>query len=319
MHKNNIYYFAGLNPGIVTDPTERVLATNTLFEDITDINPANWNLHLLVSSPAINFGSYVGIILDFEGVKIDSIPNAGIYEQIGSLVVSKFKAIAQSSSIKCFGASAKISISAIGGIAPYFGTGDYTVNAGNYKYIVKDSQGLTDTISVTITAPSPISINLDSSSIVPTVNVLPNLYIVASGGTPPYIFKLNEGQFQSTGLFTNVSPALYNITVQDTNKCIATKLYPFLITSVNEIAAFKNELYVFPNPSTSNFTLNIQSPNQTPIPVSIRVYNAAGYLVYSFQGKTGMQYKIGDNFKYGIYTLVTNFKNSTHATQLFKL
>jgi len=319
IHKNNIYYFAGRNPGIVSDPTEKVLTTNTLFEDITDLNPLNWNLHLLATSPAINFGSYVGILNDFDGEAVDSIPNAGVYELIGSLSVSKFKAVAQFNAIKCFGTSTNVIVSAIGGTAPYFGLGDYTVNAGNYKYVVKDFQGLTDTVSIAITEPSPIVINTDSISILPAVNSLYNLDIVASGGTPPYTFKLNEGQFQSKGVFTNITPALYNITVQDTNKCKATKLYPFLITAINEIAPFKNDFYVFPNPSASNFTLNVQSPNQTPIPLSIRVYNASGYLVYSFQGKTDIQYKIGDNFKYGIYTLVTNFKNSTHATQLFKL
>ena len=318
-HKNNIYYFAGHKSGIVTDPSEMLLITNNLFEDITDLNPANWDLHLLAGAPAVNFGSNVGILYDFEGQPVDTIPNVGLYEHIGSLTIARFKAAAQYTTIKCFGASANVNISAIGGTAPYTGTGEFTVVAGTYKYIVKDLVGLTDTVSVTITEPSQIVINTDNYLTVPSLNSLPNLSIVASGGTPPYLFKLNEGVFQTSGLFANISPALYNITVQDTNKCSSSKLYPFLITAINEQPALYNEIYVFPNPSASNFTLNVQRTDLIHIPLTIRVFNTAGYLVYSFQGETGIQYTLGDNFKYGIYTLVANYKNTTHAIQLFKL
>ena len=319
MHKNNIYYLAGRNPGIVIDASERLITTNTLFEDMTDVNPVNWNLHLLANAPAINFGSSVGIPNDFEGFKVDATPNAGIYEQIGALLISRFKAVAQSTLINCFGSSAKVSISAIGGTAPYFGIGDFTVQAGNYKFTVVDGVGLSDTVLVKVSEPDAIIINTNNIAQDGASVNFSNLSIIASGGTPPYSFKLNDGKFQSDGTFTNLTPALYNITVQDTNKCSVSKLYPFLITGINEFPIHKNEISVFPNPSASNFNLKVQKSDFANLPLTIRVFNSTGYLVYTFQGNTNTQYILGDNFKYGMYTLVADFKNTTQTFQLFKL
>ena len=42
---------------------------------------------------------------------------------------------------------------------------------------------------------------------------------MASGGVLPYTYKLNEGIYQSSNIFTNITPATYNVTVMDANSC----------------------------------------------------------------------------------------------------
>ncbi len=317
LHKNNMYFLANKTPGIVFDPTESQINGNILFQDISDPDPANWNLHLLANSPAINFGANIGILFDYDGFPVDTIPNAGVYEQLGASL--KFRAVVQSTPIKCYGASSKIAISAVGGTSPYQGIGDFTVLAGNYKYIVSDAIGLKDTVNLEMTEPGPIVINIDNNPVLSSFNNFANLSITAFGGTPPYLFRLNEGLFQTSSLFQNIVPSLYNITVQDSNNCTTSKVFPFLITAINESKALNNEIYVFPNPSSSSFILNVQNNKGINQPLSIRVFSTEGYLVYTFQGKTGISYTLGENFKYGNYTLVANYQNTSHAIQIFKL
>jgi gliding motility-associated-like protein len=45
--------------------------------------------------------------------------------------------------------------------------------------------------------------------------------MAASGGTSPYLFSLNGGTYQSSGIFSNLAAAAYTISVMDANLCTA--------------------------------------------------------------------------------------------------
>jgi hypothetical protein len=63
-----------------------------------------------------------------------------------------------SSSILCNGGNAVVSVTAAGGIAPYTGTGNFTVTAGTYSYSISDINGCLNSTSITVTEPSLLSI-----------------------------------------------------------------------------------------------------------------------------------------------------------------
>lgn len=47
-----------------------------------------------------------------------------------------------------------------------------------------------------------------------------NLTVTASGGKEPYEYRINDGDFQLSNVFTDLDPQYYNIYVMDQNDCI---------------------------------------------------------------------------------------------------
>ena len=134
--------------------------------------------------------------------------------------------------VSCFEtASGIVTVEGIGGLPPYeyqLNSGSYqssgtfgSLIAGTYTFSVRDALLNTfDTVAV-ITQPS--------SSVVASLNTSTNILcygdntgsviVTASGGTPPYEYKLGEGTYQSFGTFGSLAAGSYTITVQDANKC----------------------------------------------------------------------------------------------------
>jgi len=81
-HKNNLYHLSGGSLGYTIDASETMLAAATVvFNNTTNVNPALWDYHVSVTSPAYNYGQLLGLTRDFEAnaVPVDN-PEAGIYE-----------------------------------------------------------------------------------------------------------------------------------------------------------------------------------------------------------------------------------------------
>ena len=66
-------------------------------------------------------------------------------------------ATATAGTIACNGGSTTINVSAANGTAPYTNTGNFSVTAGTYSYIVVDAAGCDDTVSATVTQPAAIT------------------------------------------------------------------------------------------------------------------------------------------------------------------
>ena len=126
----------------------------------------------------------------------------------------KLEASSSSTTIACKGESATITVSAVGGVGPYTGTGEFTVQAGKYSYTVTDSNGCTSTTEITVTEPEKLVAKIDASSI--SCNGDSALVIVsATGGTQPYV---GTGSFyEKAGTFT--------YTVTDANGCTSTDTF----------------------------------------------------------------------------------------------
>ena len=136
---------------------------------------------------------------------------------------------ASSISTSCAGNNGSITATATGGKAPL----QYSINgtlfqasnifnsltAGIYTVTVKDANGCSASQSITVLTSSSVVINVTSTNAnCNSGNGI--ITVTASGGTAPYEFSINGTIFQNSGLFINVAPGVYPVTVRDSLGCI---------------------------------------------------------------------------------------------------
>ncbi len=104
------------------------------------------------------------------------------------------------------------------------------LSSGNYGVTVTDANGCTESSSVNITAPPPISIDLDAGE--PICNGASNgsITVDISGGTAPFDIDWNNGA--TTATIGDLAAGSYTVTVTDINGCSATAT-----TSITEHSA----------------------------------------------------------------------------------
>ncbi len=125
-----------------------------------------------------------------------------------------------------------IAINASGGVAPY----SYSLNGGNYQssntfnnltagtYIVnvKDLKSCSGIITgIIIVQANTLTSQLTQVNDAVCGQSNGSLTVTASGGTPPYLYVVSNGKYQSTGYFTNLSSGTYNVWVIDSKNCIS--------------------------------------------------------------------------------------------------
>ncbi len=138
-----------------------------------------------------------------------------------------------------------INLAVFGGVGSYqyhWNTNDTTKNlsgiaAGTYHVTVTDSNGCTETKSITLDQPDPLVID---ASIV-NVSVINGsngaIYLDVEGGTEPYYYNWNTGDTSQNLTFIDIG--IYSVTVVDNNYCKDSGTYevegvtPTLYTSAN--------------------------------------------------------------------------------------
>lgn len=117
---------------------------------------------------------------------------------------------------------AVVTVNASGGTAPYLYTindrpyqtsNSFTLSAGTYRFVVKDSNGCIKSVTMVVISPSRLSISFTGEPIrcyggVSTYTIHP------VGGIAPYSYKVNNGAFQSSNMYT-VGAGQYTVTVKD--------------------------------------------------------------------------------------------------------
>jgi len=127
--------------------------------------------------------------------------------------------------IKCFGGTATVSVTATGGTGELDGIGTFEVLAGTHTFYVTDENGCIDSAILTITEPRILEITPPISITEPILcfGGLARVHVMAEGGT---------GLIDSTGHFSR--PAGKHIfTVSDENGCTATD--SIIITQPNQL------------------------------------------------------------------------------------
>lgn len=133
--------------------------------------------------------------------------------------------------ISCYGeSSGSLDLSVTGGTPPYSflwsngaTTEDITgLPAGNYLVTITDSKGCTSVASAAVTQPASAL----SGSVVTRTNVSDyggndgSVTVSGSGGTSPYMYRLDDGEYQSGGTFGSLSAGTYTLKVRDAGMCL---------------------------------------------------------------------------------------------------
>lgn len=188
---------------------------------------------------AINGGSFQGSNT-FPGLSVGTyqitVKDANNCTSNVSQAITQPTAIAATSStqsVVCFGQSnGSITINASGGTAPL----QYNLNggvfqsqnsfnnlsAGNYNVIVKDANNCQFPLSVTVTQPTAIQVNAQSSPTSCSSSSNGSITLLATGGNGPYQYSINGGTPNSNGVFPGLSSGVYTYLVTGANQCSAS-------------------------------------------------------------------------------------------------
>jgi hypothetical protein len=93
--------------------------------------------------------------------------------------------------------------------------------AGTYIVGVRDQNGCTDTLLVTLTEPGVLQLSLiNSEDAVCFGESNGSIQVAAASGTPPYQYSLDGVNYQGSGTFAGLGAGTYTVTVKDANGCL---------------------------------------------------------------------------------------------------
>lgn len=126
----------------------------------------------------------------------------------------------------------EISFSASGGTGPYtytyrgyntLGQTDFSdLQPGTYPITVTDATGATASQTITLTQTiNPPTVTATSFTNPDCGTTDGSVTLTATGGTPPYLFSINDSTWQTSNVFSNLSAGIagYPFQVQDANGC----------------------------------------------------------------------------------------------------
>jgi len=244
----NVNCFGG-NDGSVTVSASG--GTSTYSYNIGSGNQSNGNFTGL--SP----NSYTVTVTDANGCSATT--SASITQPAAALSASA----GSPTNVNCFGGSdGSVAVTASGGTASYtynIGSGNQSngnftsLTANSYTVTVTDANGCTATSTAAIIQPTPI---------VPAITDNGNgtATASASGGTVSgsysYQWDASTGN-QATATATGLTSGNYCVTITDDNSCTATHCENIIISGLSGTLTDINQFDVMPNPSTGEFTINI--------------------------------------------------------------
>jgi Secretion system C-terminal sorting domain len=106
-----------------------------------------------------------------------------------------------------------------------------------------------------------------------------NFYIFnyVQGGVPPLLFSLNNGPFQTSDIFYNISPGSYTVTAKDFFGCTSTCWVYYNPTKMNKENSIET-IKIYPNPAKNEITI-IANNNAQFNDASICIINIYGQIV----------------------------------------
>ncbi len=200
--------------------------------------------------------------------------------------LSALTAIASiTSPINCNGGSAVVNVSATGGTAPYIGTGTFTVAAGTYNYTVTDSNGVTNSTSITVTQPTALAATV-VSGVIAAYGGVTSITSTTTGGTLPYTYALNNGVFQTSNIFNNIIAGSHIVTIKDAKGCLINKSITITqpVTTLNCTATASGVIACNGN----SVLVNVAATGGTPPYTGTGSYNVpAGNYTYTVTDAVG--------------------------------
>lgn len=188
--------------------------------------------------------------------------------------------ITAQTNVLCAGnTTGSVTISASGGTGPYtydIGSGPSAsgtfsaLGAGNYTVTILDAEGCSATVPITITEPTQLTLDLlnQTDATCPS-NDNGSIEVQASGGTAPYTYTINGGGASGSGLYQNLIPGTYTLSVTDLNGCsvsadftlIGSPLIAATETVVNEscIGDCSGSIDIVTSQGTAPFSFSIDN------------------------------------------------------------
>ncbi len=139
--------------------------------------------------------------------------------------------VSKTETTSCKSINAQLEVAGVGGDGPYDykkGDGIYQTNpvftnlgAGTYSIFVKDTKGCVRQLDVPITAANStldaiFSSSPDNQCEAPHIGTIS---ITPSGGTLPYVIKIDNGVFASVTVFNSLTSGVHTVVVKDGEDC----------------------------------------------------------------------------------------------------
>ncbi len=209
-------------------------ADGTLTLDATGGTPPyQYSLNNIVyfsSNKFLNLaaGSYTTYVKDARGC---ITVRSEVLNQYSPLVISSVTRVAPSA---CGNSNGSLTINKSGGTTPF----TYSINninyftsnvfsnlaSGTYITYVKDIKGCIASLPATINAPSSLVITSLTKVAASGCNANGSITINRTGGTPPFLYSLNNVNYFSSNIFTNLAGGSYTAYVKDASGCTATRV-----------------------------------------------------------------------------------------------
>lgn len=132
--------------------------------------------------------------------------------------------------------------------SPFSSTREWNnLDAGAYEFTIIDNKNDSLTEQIMIAQPDSLTMGLIIDG--------QNMVVNASGGTPPYLYSLDDGfLFLETNDFRDLDPATYLVVVKDKNNCLV-KDTAAIVSSVHDLNSTK--VTIFPNPTSEHLFVNL--------------------------------------------------------------
>ncbi|MFB6306583.1 MAG: SprB repeat-containing protein, partial [Flavobacteriales bacterium] len=200
----------------------------------------------------------------------------------------------------------QITISASGGITPYqysnnngtsFQSSDIfdSLCAGSYDLIVRDDNGCDDSATVNVEEPNALSLSTSKNDATCKDVCDGDATVTVSGGTSPYRYQWDDGDFQTTATADSLCDGTYQVIVTDTNGCEDTTT-----ETISEPSAI--------NLSTSTDSATCGNSDGR---ACVTPSGGAGGYTYQWDSNAGSQTdSCADNLSSGSYKVVVTDANS---------
>jgi hypothetical protein len=224
------------------------------------------------------------------------------------------------------------SLSATGGVPPYRysldGGSQQTssifsgITSGTHTFSVIDSNNCMKVITVNVApvASQPLTLTLLSKSDL-TCKGANNgkIEVMASGGRAPYQYAIKNSPYGSSNIFTNLRPGYYRILVKDANQTVISIVVRIGDSqlSCSNTGRQGSIINIYPNPSTSNFNIKLESENNEE--TIVEAFNNLGTKVWSKKTNSNSSLRFGEDFKSGFYIVNVIQKDKKQTIKIIKL